>query len=1456
MNGFAEECYKSSADELWYVTECERFAALSFRFTASTMGMATIYTPEGQVVSAISAGEETSIGCIAEEAGVYYIRVSGGEGTYTLALEKKEPIRVSYNIHRELLDGSLLSIPEYKEEYQVTLQNSTTGQPITGSVYTGEEILVVPDQANAGDTLQAQIKHLNGKTADATAQCQVTASNTAAFDARVLPKGRYMVLCENTQDACAYLFREDGSYQETLERLDEGFTSSSLDAGSYTVVLIQGGQGLYKFPTLAQYGKSGLTAGTDYLLKEIRIQDGSDTQDSIELIPDAPKATHPALNGEACAYKVSAAEAVSGAMVAAKLEYAFQDTAGVIGNIQARIQLGAGTVYVEKSAAANGVAVNAVLEGDTLVIPLSETSGTVCFYVTPNDGEASMVSAARLAFTVNGEKNDALIGSASVKITNLSLHAPQYAASDKVLLWGNGNAGEEISILDNGIEAGKALCDKAGFWSQTVTLQKDAKAGIHSLYATSNGVNSVASTLRIADAAPSVVNFTLYYMYHDSMQKMEIPGEILGTAPVRFDYMPGTDLTFSLHMTQNEKIDRLFVNAEMDGEVRTLEAFYDASAARWDATGRFGDEMSFVPGTFTISYTKKKAEEGEAADTAETETSADSGEAEPIFTDASVALLSSEEYEDRIGWEAQLMITLTGKATANIPAEYSDELVYLQNARKYLEDNGFQSAGENENGQEMYIRCWATEDSAETEIATLLPAVTSVGTAKQYFTLLSAALENGGYDPELDAYGITEAAFDELLQNRDTVLADVDYAQNVVKELENCRREGSLDSFRESFPELFEEADTTTTVSARRMRYTSGTVTLARRQPAVISPMANGSALAARIDCAVKLTRISYKVGTVVVQAAIEAMTTTVKQAETYAEWRGAQNTMEQAAETMYQISVSDHPEYYQQVYKEAEQQYIRAQDRYDQKKKELQTRCTEEIVLAGLGRVAKTTGKVTEQLLGAVAEKAVQKGVETKLGKVAIKFGDDIAKFAQEKTKDKKLGKYLEAYAKELSGKKIVGNTAELVKSLANDKIVDAIKNGLGKMVGIDRDEKPLPEEEPPLEELPIPTPVPKDEEPFDPFEQPDDVEEEPPFDPFEQPDDVVEEPPFDPFEQPIDDGPVVIAVTPAKPQIDPSGYVYEAVRSNRVEGVMTTVYYKGADGTPVFWDAEEYGQENPLFTNRIGYYEWFVPSGEWQVVYEMEGYETYVTDWLPVPPPQTEVNVGIVSKEPPTARAYFHKNSVELIFSRYMRVEDVLNAAFTLNDDTGAQRTLTLYANNAEAAADRSGNMLASRFTATVSGGALQIGKSYSLAIPAGINSYAGVGTLPQNVEGSCTKGVKDIQAEDVLMLEAGGIVQIPIRVAAEGIPTGVVLNCTSSQRGIAQVLSVSPVSITGYCVVTVQTSRVGVIPLEITAENSCVKKTVSVQVVADESAVKDTGVSFLKVGNHPVDWVLIAG
>jgi large repetitive protein len=150
-----------------------------------------------------------------------------------------------------------------------------------------------------------------------------------------------------------------------------------------------------------------------------------------------------------------------------------------------------------------------------------------------------------------------------------------------------------------------------------------------------------------------------------------------------------------------------------------------------------------------------------------------------------------------------------------------------------------------------------------------------------------------------------------------------------------------------------------------------------------------------------------------------------------------------------------------------------------------------------------------------------------------------------------------------------------------------------------------------------------------------------------------------------------------------DPSGYVYEAVQSNPVEGVTATVLYLDtAANSWKVWDAEEYGQVNPQQTDEAGRYGWDVPPGKWKVVWTkevrdgsriLEVYEPLTSAELEVPPPHTEVNAGLVSRKPPqvvsvTGVTYEGGSYVDIMFSKHLKAGSLPVGAVAVTDASNA--------------------------------------------------------------------------------------------------------------------------------------------------------------------------------------------
>ena len=192
-------------------------------------------------------------------------------------------------------------------------------------------------------------------------------------------------------------------------------------------------------------------------------------------------------------------------------------------------------------------------------------------------------------------------------------------------------------------------------------------------------------------------------------------------------------------------------------------------------------------------------------------------------------------------------------------------------------------------------------------------------------------------------------------------------------------------------------------------------------------------------------------------------------------------------------------------------------------------------------------------------------------------------------------------------------------------------------------------------------------------------------------------------------------------KPVYDPAGVVYEAVLSNPVEGASVSLYTSDISYTPMYKDdvfTDDKGKPltpintltsapkltaprldsivpdtDKLTTGADGVYQWFVPQGLWYVTASKEGYlegnsnndiAATVTDssgrsWLPVLPPQLNVNIPLVSMAVPYVEDIsFCSDGVYITFSKYMDDASLKkDGAFMLN---GKKAVVTLL--NSEAA------------------------------------------------------------------------------------------------------------------------------------------------------------------------------
>lgn len=198
--------------------------------------------------------------------------------------------------------------------------------------------------------------------------------------------------------------------------------------------------------------------------------------------------------------------------------------------------------------------------------------------------------------------------------------------------------------------------------------------------------------------------------------------------------------------------------------------------------------------------------------------------------------------------------------------------------------------------------------------------------------------------------------------------------------------------------------------------------------------------------------------------------------------------------------------------------------------------------------------------------------------------------------------------------------------------------------------------------------------------------------------------------------------------PTLDPSGFVYEAVESNRLEGVTTTVFYKATEKDifgeekeiSIMWDAENYDQINPQQTDKNGEYGWMVPSGMWQVKYEKSGYQTEYSEWLPVPPPQLDVNQNMTQVSAPVV------NNVKATQTGVLVTFDKFMATRTLTKDNISIIRNGAIVEGTVAAVEPHGlgeqDMIAQKVH-FIPATSLPVGEKLTLTVNGDVESYAGV-------------------------------------------------------------------------------------------------------------------------------------
>lgn len=309
-----------------------------------------------------------------------------------------------------------------------------------------------------------------------------------------------------------------------------------------------------------------------------------------------------------------------------------------------------------------------------------------------------------------------------------------------------------------------------------------------------------------------------------------------------------------------------------------------------------------------------------------------------------------------------------------------------------------------------------------------------------------------------------------------------------------------------------------------------------------------------------------------------------------------------------------------------------------------------------------------------------------------------------------------------------------------------------------------------------------------------------------------------------------------------DPSGYVYEAVSSNRLEGVTATIcqkvttedMYGDKHDNIVKWDAEPYSQKNPVKTDINGLYAWDVPNGLWQVKFEKEGYETVYSEWLPVPPPQLDINVPMYqSVQPEVMEARGFESGVDFTFSKYMRPETFEDGCVTLSRD-GKQLTGHLTMLNVEKE-PLDGIEYASHVK-FIPEQALHVGDVVTLTVSGKVKSYCGVAMAKDYTTTLVIQPeIKEIVVNPVVNIVYGSKAEIAVSVLPADAAKGKKLMV---QNGTPSIINIEGnelmLDANGSAIIPVSGTLPGNGALRLSVENSDATAEIAVTVVVPSNEI----------------------
>lgn len=1185
---------------------------------------------------------------------------------------------ISLNLTYTTVDGETQSYYNDYTNVAYSIYNKTAGQQVTQMNVQYPQIVLM-ESLTEGTELVVTATSKNSKFVPVTATATVDSLDRANVTLPIVQLGGIIASFKQTDNNSIVGILYD-SNNRLIKRYDyngASLTISELNDGAYTLVTMANSQFFNSVATISQFAEAGLREGVDYVKNSITVKSGAYTAINNQMIPflDETKLYY---TGDNTSIAVNKSQITVGNYLTISSRLDFKNAyADAVSDVKLIVDLPEETSFVDNSVMAGSSTASYTYDNHKLIVPLTNYSDRVRFCFIPTVG-GTYSPAASVQFALGGKEITQPIGNVNFTAKDLSISVPSTVAKTTVPVSGTAVGKSTVEIFDNGKLVGQTTSLANGSWATTVELDNPYNLSRHEIYAkltTLQGVEMQSETRETTydTNAIEIQKVTMFYSNPEEGgwkgKNYEIVWDFQNpsTTPIRYTYyIYNRSFTFTVDFTSNDttKVSNVILYVKTgDGKWHPMETRFDKNKGKWVASGEFGNMYDgVVPVNVSVDYDIISDVVLDDRELTENKT-----ELQNISDDynSKISLLI-EAMKDESGTAIDILANEMGISFVN--EENAQELALDEEKLEAMTDEEFEAYGED---LEKEISAFLEDNQSFVEnlMKFMNCDSTFVVTNEDGSCMtISNAQEFVGKDLIAEGYVVMPLTNgDSLFVNQtNTSLIMVDLTHDKVISI-SYEYESSEDS-------------------VEGKRASSRNVAILIRNAVLGINEAVKSITGFSDDLMNRLLQ-----ETSVIEKAGKDINWELGKAQNYFNkskdplkrifWASkitaikAQQISNSIALGLARscrplirkvIPVMDYIDMTSKLIRDINtvgDLYLAVPEPCPAQQAKADMLSTQTISLIGI-YAAYATGRV---LLRAQADAKIATGIVA-----ALPSG----------------GTSLLASLWGLIDNVVLGVALDIAYEKTRNWAISELRNEISKLKCKDNPD-------------PDPNPNPNNPNPNNPNPKPNGGD----------------------HQSGSPDGDV---------PIDPSGYVYEGVASNRVQGATATVYYKETvedmygdlHENVVLWNAEEYAQQNPLFTDENGMYRWDVPQGLWQVKFEKEGYQTTYSEWLPVPPPQLDVNIPMTQMLQPTVKGgKAFADGIEFEFDKYMDPESLTtdNIMVTKNGNavTGEVKLL-----NEEVAYEGETQTYASKVRFEVpEGEELLSTDEVQLTVRKAVKSYAGV-------------------------------------------------------------------------------------------------------------------------------------